>query len=145
MTLLAGYMTSGTWWIFPMKPLGTEPRRGRPVFKIGGVEMIPATLQAFRASCLTTGRFRTAQGSSPSFDPATALYATSDMVTNLAAVGNVTIYGDVASSRRLLECEHNWKTFLDVDQMLAHKSLGKTMPSKDRIIAAYADDPIIEA
>lgn len=135
-TLLAGYMTSGTWWIFPMAvQLGAG----------GQKVLVPATLQGFRASCLTTGRFRTAHGSSPSFDPATALYVSSDMLTNLCAVNNITIHGDVVSSRRVLKCEHNWKTFLTLDQALAHKHLGKTMPSAKIILAAYANDEDIEA
>ena len=139
-------MTSGTWWIFPMRPLKTnESPCGRPVFKIGNVEMVPATLQAFRATCLTTGRFRCARGSSPSFDPATALYATSDMVSNLAAVNNITIHGDVASARRLLSSEHNWKTFIGLKAALAHAHLGKSMPSEAKILAAYADDEDISA
>jgi len=144
LTLLAGVMTSGTWWIIPMTALGNEPRNGRPVVKIGDVVMVPA-IQAFRASCLSTGRFRMAGGSSPSFDPATALYATSDMVSNLAAVNNITIHGDVASARRLLSAEHNWKTFMGLDAALAHAHLGKTMPSRAKILAAYADDEVIEA
>ena len=158
-TLLAGYMTSGTWWIFPMKEeiypckacrmadvalvlMGHQP--GTSCADCQRV-MVPATLQAFRATCLTTGRFRCARGSSPSFDPATALYATNDMVSNLAAVNAITIHGDVASARRLLKSEHNWKTFLTLDQALAHPHLGKTMPKKAIILAAYADDEDISA
>lgn len=126
LNLLAGYMTSGTWWVIPMVD-------GKP------------GLQAFRASCLTTGRFRMAGGGSPDFNPESALYATSDMVSNLAAVNNITIHGDTCSARRLLKSEHNWKTFNTLDQALAHPHLGKTMPKRAIIIAAYADDEVIEA
>jgi hypothetical protein len=132
---LAGYMTSGTWWIIP---------RTEQINSAGTCRLVPS-IQAFRASCLSTGRFKMAGGSSPSFDPATALYATSDMVSNLAAVNNITIHGDVASARRLLKSEHNWKTFMTLDQALAHTHLGKTMPSRATILAAYADDEVIEA
>lgn len=142
--LLAGHMTSGTWWVFPMRTVDPSDRP-RLVIKIGNVEMQPATLQAFRATCLTTGRFRCARGSSPWFDPTTALYATSDMVSNLAAVNNITIHGDVASARRLLESEHNWKTFIGLKAALAHTHLGKSMPSEAKIVAAYADDEDISA
>ena len=127
LNLLAGYMTSGTWWIIPVSADGTPG------------------LQAFRAACLTTGRFRMARGGSPSFDPATALYATSDTVDNLAAVYGIAILGDVASSRRLLAHDHAWKQWLTLDQALAHRHLGKTMPKKAIILAAYADDEDIEA
>ena len=170
--LLAGYMTSGTWWIFPREmgftgqcaacrkadatPFPGTPELLNAVFAAlqGKPSMthcsscpqglVPA-LQAFRASCLSSGRFRMAGGSSPWFDPTTALYATSDMVSNVCAVNHITINGDVASARRLLKSEHNWKTFLTLDQMLVHTHLGKSMPSRAKILAAYADDEDISA
>ena len=127
LTLLAGLMTTGTWWIIPVMAVGTPG------------------LQAFRATCLSTGRFRMARGGSPSFDPATALYATSDTVANLAANYGIAILGDVASSRRLLAHDHAWKQWMTLDQALAHPHLGTTMPKREVIIAAYADDEVIEA
>lgn len=132
--LLAGYMTSGTWWIIPRTPSIVE-----------GKEVLIPSLQAFRASCLTTGRFRMARGGSPSFDPTTALYATSDTVANLAANYGIAILGDVASAKRLLAHEHAWKQWMSLDQALNHPHLGKTMPKREVIIAAYADDEVIEA
>ena len=155
--LLAGYMTSGTWWIIPQIletgvvdehgkwwPLAAAVQRGGP--STGSIEdrLVPG-LQAFRASCLTTGRFRMARGGSPTFDPASALYATSDTVANLAANYGIAILGDVCSASRLLKHDHAWKQWLTLDQALAHPHLGKTMPKKAIILAAYADDEDIEA
>ena len=155
--LLAGYMTSGTWWIIPQEtqvgivdekgkwwPMAAAVLPGGPVTGSAETRLIPG-LQAFRASCLTTGRFRMARGGSPSFDPATALYATSDTVANLAAVYGIAILGDVSSASRLLKHDHAWKQWLTLDQALAHPHLGKTMPKKAIILAAYADDEDIEA
>ncbi|HUS70710.1 MAG TPA: hypothetical protein VM075_08045 [Anaerolineae bacterium] len=155
--LVAGYMTSGTWWIIPqtaitapvdpmvlsalemkLLALGITPK------PVNNLYLMPG-LQAFRASCLTNGRFRMARGAQPSFDPATALYATSDTVANLAAVNGIAILGDVASASRLLKHSHAWKQWMSLDQALAHRHLGKTMPSKAIILAAYADDEDIEA
>ena len=139
LNLLAGYMTSGTWWIIPqtLEWDQSDPLRQTRVLKPG--------LQAFRASCLTTGRFRMARGGSPTFDPASALYATSDTVANLAANYGIAILGDVSSASRLLKHDHAWKQWLSLDQALAHPHLGKTMPRKAIILAAYADDEDIEA
>jgi hypothetical protein len=157
LALLAGYMTSGTWWIIPQTlevgivdekgkwwPMAAAVLPGGPMTGTAESRLVPG-LQAFRASCLTTGRFRMARGGSPSFDPATALYATSDTVANLAAVYGIAILGDVASSKRLLAHSHTWKQWMSLDQALAHPHLGKTMPRREVIIAAYADDEVIEA
>ena len=116
--------TSGTWWIIPAD-----------------------AMQMFRATFCKDGRAECARGSRPGFDPATALYATSDMVTNLCAAHNITIHGDVASKRRFMSVakEHAWKEVYDLDGALAHKSLGRTMPSRAKIIAAYALDEEISA
>ena len=170
--LLAGYMTSGTWWIIPrtMEFVGQcDACRKADASPFHGVaDMVDAMmtalqggrikthcascpralvpgLQAFRASCLTTGRFRMARGGSPTFDPASALYATSDTVANLAANYGIAILGDVSSASRLLKHDHAWKQWLSLDQALAHPHLGKTMPRKAIILAAYADDEDIEA
>jgi hypothetical protein len=128
-------MTSGTWWIIP---------RTEEIDSSGTCHLVPG-LQAFRASCLTNGRFRMARGALPSFDPETALYATSDTVANLAAVHGIAILGDVASATRLLKHSHTWKQWMPLDQALAHPHLGRTMPSKAVILAAYEGDEDIEA
>jgi len=131
MELLASATTTGTWWIVPLNADGT-----------------PAAIQAFRATCLKSGRFRMAGGQSPWFDPTTARYATPDMVGNMAAEHNITLFsGDVCSIRKLMKATHAWKVFVDLDGALAHKHQGKSMPGAATIIAAYADgvDAVIEA
>jgi hypothetical protein len=107
----------------------------------GTVWIIPENgLQMFRATCLDTGRFEMARGSQPCFNPETARYATSDMVTNVAANFGIQILGDVASARRFTREEHAWKQTMTLDELLAHKYLGQTMPTRETIIAAYAED-----
>jgi len=112
----------------------------------GTAWVIPATgLQMWRATCLETGEFEMAGGSHPPFDPETAVYATSDMVTNICAANNITIHGDVASKRRFMASTHAWKTTMTLDELLAHPYLGKTMPKREIIVAAYANREEIEA
>ena len=103
-------------------------------------------LQMFRATCdKKTGRFEMARGGQPHFNPETARYATSDMVTNICANHGIQILGDVASSRRFLREEHAWKKLMTLDELIAHPYLGVTMPSRDVIVAAYANVEEIEA
>jgi hypothetical protein len=107
--------TSGTWWVFPL-----------------------GALTAFRSTCVVSGLFTMADGTVPPMDPTTAVYMTSDMVANLAANNNITLFGgDTASARKLLKAEHAWKQGMDLEGALAHPHLGKTMPSKAVIVAAY--------
>lgn len=112
----------------------------------GTTWVIPTNgLQMFRATCLKTGRFELAGGSRPDFNPETALYATSDMVSNVCAANNITIHGDTASKRRFMACQHAWKSTMSLDELIAHPYLGKTMPKRDVIVAAYANMEEIEA
>jgi hypothetical protein len=117
--------TSGTWWVIPTD---------------GG----KLAIQMFRGTFLKEGHLEMAGGSHPHFDPATAKYATSDMVTNICAAHNITIHGDTASARRFMHETHAWKQVMDLDQAIAHSYLGKTMPSRDVIVAAYASDEVVE-
>jgi hypothetical protein len=116
--------TSGTTWVIPE----------------GGI-------QIFRGTFCRSGRLEMARGGRPTFNPETARYATSDMVTNIAAANGIAIHGDLASARRFLACAHVWKQTMTLDELIAHPYLGKTMPSKDTIIAAYKADleEVIEA
>jgi len=116
--------TSGTWWIIPAD-----------------------ALQMFRATFCKDGRAEMAGGSHPSFDPTTALYATSDMVTNLCATHHITINGDVASKRRFMSVvtKHAWKELHDLEQACNHTHLGRSMPKPATIIAVYANEEEISA
>jgi hypothetical protein len=102
-------------------------------------------LQMFRATCLDEGHFEMARGGRPHFNPETARYATSDMVTNICANAGIQILGDVASARRFTREEHVWKKLMTLDELLAHPYLGQTMPPKAVIVAAYANVEDIEA
>ena len=119
---LVSNKTTGTTWIIPENGL-----------------------QMFRATCRKDGRFEMARGGSPDFNPETARYATSDMVTNVAAHFGIQILGDVASARRFTREEHAWKKLMTLDELLAHPYLGMTMPTRDAIVAAYANREEIEA
>ena len=117
--------SSGTFWVIP-----------------GG------GLQMFRATCRkASAKFEMARGAQPVFDPATARYATSDMVTNVAANIGMTIRGDVASSRVFAKGTHAWKQTMSLEEACNHSHLGKSMPRPEAIIAAYAEllDKPIEA
>lgn len=119
--------TSGTTWVLPIDAQG-----------------VPAH-QLFRGTFREEGRLEMARGSLPTFNPETAMYATSDMVTNICANAGIAIYGDIASSRRFLAQEHTWKRMMTLDELIAHPWLGKTMPTRETIIAAYAQDEEVEA
>ena len=117
--------TSGTTWVIPTD-----------------------AIQMFRATCMDNGKFRMANGEEPKFDPATAAYATPDMVGNLCATHNITMFGgDVASRARFMAVakKHAWKEIMDLEGLKAHKYHGRTMPSVETIIAAYATLVEIEA
>jgi len=113
--------TTGTFWVFP-----------------------EGQTRAFRATFTSIGDAERTSGVCPLFDPATAKYATSDMVTNLvarsAATGqSITIRGDEASATRILSQTHDWKTFLSLQDACSHAHLGKTMPTAEVIIARFAE------
>jgi len=129
MDLLASATTTGTWWIVPLTKEGK-----------------PAAIQAFRATCLKSGRFRMAGGQTPWFDPTTARFATPGMVGNVAAEHDITLFsGDACSVRKLMKAEHAWKVFVDLKGAIAHSHLGKSMPTYETIVEAYAHDEVIEA
>lgn len=71
------------------------------------------------------------------FDPTKALFATSDMVANLAAIHGIRISGDTASARRFDEVKHAWKEWVDLPTMLKHKYLGATAPTMEAIVKAH--------
>lgn len=127
-----------------------EVQKGRsavvPKKTTGTTWIIPENaLQMFRATCLDTGRFEMARGGRPDFNPETASYVTSDHVTNVAAAHGIQILGDVMSARRFTRETHAWKEVMTLDQLIAHPYLGKTMPTRETIVAAYADIELIEA
>jgi hypothetical protein len=113
-------MTTGTAWAIPMRPDGSPE------------------LQGFRGTFKNDGSFAMARGGEPHFDPATAVYFTSDYVQNVTAANGIQINGDVISGRRLSSVTHTWKQGMTLDELLAHKHLGKSMPSREVIVAFHA-------
>jgi hypothetical protein len=102
-------------------------------------------LQAFRATLRkrVTVRgislkavFVMARGGVPSLPIESAMFATSDMVANLAASNGIQINGDVCSARRLYRSEHLWKAFQSFDEIFAHKHLAPTV-SREDILESY--------
>ncbi len=116
--------TSGTWWIIP-----------------------ETGLQMFRATALDDGNWAAADGGTVTrFNPSKARYVTSDMLTTIAATCDLTIHGDVTSKARFLKVSqtHAWKQVLNLKQALAHKSLGRTMPSEKVLMQAFESTPEVE-
>jgi len=98
-------------------------------------------VKGIRGTFTSDGDFVRTSGVAPLFNPATATYATGDMVANLVAASAATehpivIRGDEVSAARLLGQTHTWKQFLSFEDACAHKYLGKTM-DKAVILARY--------
>jgi len=99
--------------------------------------------KSFRGTFHSDGLFRRTSGVAPLFDPEKAQYATTDHVINViaASAGDehpIILRGDEMSSSRLANATiHSWKKWLTLDEMLEHKYLGKTAPSKATIVEAY--------
>ena len=117
--------TSGTTWVIPVD-----------------------AIQMFRATCMDNGKFCMANGEEPKFDPATAMYATPHLVGNIAAKYDITLFGGDACSRaKFLKHadKHAYLEIMTLEQLKGHKYHGRTMPSVETIIAAYATLVEIEA
>jgi len=101
------------------------------------------SVKSYRGTWFSDGLFRRTTGVAPLFDPEQAVYATSDMVMNVVAQSAnsehpIIIKGDEISSSRLDGApDHSWKKWLTLDEMLQHRHLGKTAPSKETILEAY--------
>ena len=59
---------------------------------------------------------------------------------------DLTIHGGVASKARFLKVSqtHAWKQVLNLTQAIAHKSLGRTMPSEKVLMQAFENTPEVE-
>ena len=99
---------------------------------------------SWRGTFRSDGLFHRTNGTTPLFDPEKASYATSDHVMNVVAASAgdehpLIMRGDTLISSRLANATiHSWKKWLTLDEMLEHKYLGATAPSKAEIVAAYA-------